>query len=151
MRPGDEVVVLPSGRTTTVAGIDTPEGQLGVAAAGQSVVLRLTDDVDVARGHLVAARAGAPEPLRELGATVCVLTDRPLRTRDRLLVKHGTATVTAVVTGITSRIDLDELASVPADELVLNDIGHPRRLLGTGGPCARQTGTGTPCARMGWV
>jgi sulfate adenylyltransferase subunit 1 len=126
VRVGDPVTVLPSGRSTHVAGIDTPDGPLEEAVAPQSVVVRLEDDVDVARGDLVAAADGAPEPVRELAGTVCVLTDRPLRGRDRLLLKHGTATATVLVAAVAGRLDLDTLADAPADALRLNDIGHVR-------------------------
>ncbi len=98
VRPGDEVVVLPSGRRTTVAGIDRADAtggvhELDVAFAPQSVVLRLTDDIDIARGDLIAA-ADAPGLLtREITGTVAVLSDRTLRPRDRLLLRVGTRTV----------------------------------------------------------
>ena len=92
VRVGDEVVVLPSGRRTTVAGIDTANGELTEAFAPMSVALRLADDIDVARGDLVAAAAQAPEPTRDLVATVCWLSDVPLSRKSRLLLKHTTRT-----------------------------------------------------------
>ena len=121
---GDEVVVHPSGLRSTVAGIDLGEQSLDVAVAPQSVTIRLTDDVDVSRGDLLAA-ATDPVPLRqEVTALACWLGDEPLRPGARLLVKHGSRTVLAMVRSIDGRLDLDALRLAPAGELALNDIGR---------------------------
>ena len=121
---GDPLVVLPSGRRSTVAGIDTPDGPLDTAAAGRSVVVRLADDVDVARGDLLAVdREPRPAALRELVATVCWLSDRPLRPGDRFALRHTTRDVRAVVDAVRSRLDVATLDQADATELSLNDIG----------------------------
>ena len=121
---GDPLVVLPSGRRSTVAGIDTPDGPLDTAAAGRSVVVRLVDDVDVARGDLLAVdREPRPAALRELVATVCWLSDRPLRPGDRFALRHTTRDVRAVVDAVRSRLDVATLDQADATELSLNDIG----------------------------
>jgi sulfate adenylyltransferase subunit 1 len=121
---GDPIVVLPSGRRSTVAGIDTPGGPLDTAAAGRSVVVRLADDVDVARGDLLAVdREPRPAALRELVATVCWLADRPLRPGDRFALRHTTRDVRAVVDAVRSRLDVATLDQADATELSLNDIG----------------------------
>ena len=121
---GDPLVVLPSGRHSTVAGIDTPDGPLETAAAGRSVVVRLTDDVDVARGDLLAVdREPRPAALRGLVATVCWLSDRPLRPGDRFALRHTTRDVRAVVDAVRSRLDVATLNQAEATELTLNDIG----------------------------
>ena len=126
VRVGDEVVVLPSGRRTTVAGIDTANGELTEAFAPMSVALRLADDIDVARGDLVAAAAQAPEPTRDLVATVCWLSDVPLSRKSRLLLKHTTRTTRAIVSAVDGVLDLDQVQIVPGDDLALNDIGRVR-------------------------
>jgi len=124
VRVGDEVVVLPSGSRTTVVGIDLGERSLDVAVAPQSVSLRLAHDVDVSRGDLIAAAAD-PVPLRqEVTALACWLGDDELRPGARLLVKHGSRTVLAVVRSVDGRLDLDALRLAPADRLGLNDIGR---------------------------
>ncbi|MET9853395.1 GTP-binding protein [Streptomyces sp. NPDC006450] len=121
---GDAVTVLPSGRTTTVAAIDALGTCTRTARTGQSVTLRLADELDVARGDLIAPVADAPTPVREIVATVCHLHERPLRAGDRVLVKHTTRTVKAVVQEIGSRLCLDDLSHEPdPGELVANDIG----------------------------
>ncbi len=121
---GDEVVVLPSGRRSSVVGIDLGAQSLTEAHAPQSVTLRLADDIDISRGDVIAAAAEAPEPVGETTAVVCWLGDAPLRPDARLLLKHGTRTVRAIVATIDSRLDLDALAPVPAESLSLNDIGR---------------------------
>ena len=123
-RVGDEVRVLPGGQRTRIVGIDRPGGgRAERAGAGRSVTLRLGDEIDVARGDLIAADPG-PEPVSTLDATVCWLGDRALHVGDRLLVKHTTRTVTAIVTAIDGRLDLAALDEEQADELALNDIGR---------------------------
>jgi len=126
VRVGDQVVVLPSGRQTTIAGIDTADGELAEAFAPRSVALRLTDDIDVARGDLIAAASSAPEPTRDLVATVCWLSVAPLSKHSRVLLKHTTRTTRAVVSAVDGVLDLDALQIVAAHDLGLNDIGRLR-------------------------
>ncbi len=127
LRAGDPIVVLPSGRTSRVAGIDTPDGELDVAPAGRSVVVRLADDLDVARGDLLAVdRDPRPAVTRELTATVCWLAEPPLRAGDRYLLRHATREVRAVVDAVLSRLDVAQVTRTQASELALNDIGELR-------------------------
>jgi len=126
VRLGDEVVVLPSGRRTTISGIDTADGELAEAFAPRSISLRLTDDIDVARGDLIAAVTCAPEPTRDLVATVCWLSDVPLSRRSRVLLKHTTRTTRAIISAVDGVLDLDAARIVPAEDLGLNDIGRLR-------------------------
>ncbi|MFF8411745.1 sulfate adenylyltransferase subunit 1 [Streptomyces omiyaensis] len=125
-RPGDAVVVLPSGRRTTIAGIDRlGERDVDAARAEESVTIRLADDVDVARGDLIAAVDQAPRVTREVTATVCHIADRPLRAGDRVLLRHGTAVVRAVVRSLDSVLDLETLRRLPGPgALKANDIGR---------------------------
>ncbi|MDQ1750194.1 MAG: sulfate adenylyltransferase subunit 1 [Pseudonocardiales bacterium] len=124
---GDKVQVLPSGRVSVVAGIDTPTGELSEAPAGRSVTVRLEDDVDIARGDLIVVD-GDPAPVvtRELQATVCWLTDRPLRAADRYQLRHTTRDVRAIVDAVESKLDIATVTPIPASELNLNDIGTVR-------------------------
>ncbi len=126
VRVGDPVVVLPGGGRTTVAAIDTADGELTEAFAPRSVALRLADDIDVARGDLIAAATDAPVPTQDLEGTVCWLFDRALLPGARVLVKHTTRTVQAVVRDVVGRLDLDSLDLEPAERLQLNDIGRVR-------------------------
>ena len=136
VRVGDPVVVLPSGRHSRVAGIDLGERSLEEAVEGQSVTVRLTDDIDVARGDTLAAAGDAPQVLTEVDARVSWLSEEPLRPRARVLLKHGAQTVQAIVRAIEGRLDLDDLTTVPADRLELNDIGLVRLRLASPVPLA---------------
>ncbi|HET8893119.1 MAG TPA: GTP-binding protein [Gaiellaceae bacterium] len=122
-RAGDEVVVLPSGLRSRVAAID-PDDE---AVPGQSVAIRLADNLDVSRGDMLADPDAPPIVARELQARVCWMSERPLEPRARLAVKHTTRTVRAVVDELVSVTDIHTLADVRAPErLALNDIGIVR-------------------------
>jgi sulfate adenylyltransferase subunit 1 (EFTu-like GTPase family) len=122
-REGDEVVVLPSGLRTRVATVE-PAGE---ALPGESVTIRLADDVDASRGDLLADPDEPPAVVRELEARVCWMSEQPLQPRAKLAVKHTTRSVRAVVDELVSVVDVRTLADVPASErLELNDIGVVR-------------------------
>jgi sulfate adenylyltransferase subunit 1 len=124
-RVGDRVTVHPSGRTTTVEGIDALGSSVREAWAPQSVTLRLADDLDISRGDLIAAADATVAPSQDLTATVCHLHDRPLKPGARVLLKHTTRTVKAIVKEIPSRLTLDDLSQHPEPgELVANEIGR---------------------------
>jgi sulfate adenylyltransferase subunit 1 len=123
LRPGDEVTVLPSGQRTKVVAVDRLGRRTDIAYAPMSVAVALADDLDVARGDLLVRPGEEPATTRELAATVCWLAERPLRGADRLLVKHTTRTVRAILTSIEHRLDVDSLGREPTDALQLNDVG----------------------------
>ena len=133
---GDEVVVLPSGRRTTVTGINLGAQPVPAARAGQSVSLELADDIDVARGDVIAGPRGLPPLVREIDAHVAWLSERPLHAGERVLVKHGARTVRALAAGIEGVLDLGDLTVSPADRLALNDIGRLRLRLAEPLPAA---------------
>ena len=124
---GDDVIALPSGSHSSVVGIDTPDGPVSCAAAGQSITVLLRDEIDVGRGEVLAHPQQAPRVVTELDADLCWLADRPLRAGARVLVKHGTRTVRAIVTELTGRLDLHTLRhTAPPAALELNEIGGAR-------------------------
>jgi sulfate adenylyltransferase large subunit len=145
-RAGDEVVVLPSGRRTRVAAVETADGPLESAVAGQSVTIRLEDDIDVGRGDVLADPERPPTVARELEATVCWMAERPLEPGARVAVKSTTRSVRAVVEELVSAIDIHTLEDVAAPErLELNDIGRVRLRLAEPlvvDPYARNRATG---------
>ena len=123
VRPGDRVRVLPSGRETRVARIVTADGDLAVAAAGQSVMLTLADETDVSRGDVIAA-AEAPCPVADqFEATIVWMDDKPMPQGRAYLVKIGTITATATVAPLKYTVNVDTLEHTAADALHLNDIG----------------------------
>ncbi|MGW0673047.1 sulfate adenylyltransferase subunit 1, partial [Streptomyces sp. NPDC002746] len=134
-RVGDAVTVLPSGRTSAVTGIDLLGRSVHTARAPQSVTLLLADDIDISRGDLIVPSADAPPTTQDVEATVCHVADRPLTIGQRVLIKHTTRTVKAIVKDIPSRLTLDDLSQHPAPgQLVANDIG--RVLVRTAEPLA---------------
>ncbi|MFJ8536922.1 sulfate adenylyltransferase subunit 1 [Streptomyces sp. NPDC093591] len=121
---GQQVTVLPSGRTTTIAAIDVLGEAAETAWAPQSITMRLADDLDVSRGDVIAPSDRPPTLTDEITATVCHLADTPLTAGDRVLLRHGTRTVTAKVKAIGSRLTLADLSQQPdPGRLVVNDIG----------------------------
>ncbi len=129
LAPGDEIVVLPSGRTSRIAAIDGQEGEIQEAFPPMSVALRLEDDVDVGRGDLIARVADAPPAAREIVADICWMAEQPLRERGRYAIKHTTRSARAIVDSIEHVIDIHTLAPNGHGgeaELGLNDIGRVR-------------------------
>lgn len=124
---GDEVSVISPGhepRTTTVIGIDFAGQSLEEAAAPQSVAIRLADEIDIARGDTIAAAGTVRESTADLYASLAWLSPKPLREGQKVLVKHGTRTVQALVRNVTGKLDLATFNVEPASNLELNDIGH---------------------------
>ena len=124
VRPGDEILALPSGRRTRVRSINTWEGDLALAHAPQSVVLTLEDEVDLSRGEMIAAVAAPPHKTTRFNATIVWMQNKPLEPGATYLLKHTTQTVRAQVAEIRSRIDVVNLAEGEAEQLGLNDIGE---------------------------
>ncbi|MFK0252208.1 sulfate adenylyltransferase subunit 1 [Streptomyces sp. NPDC090445] len=125
LRVGEPVTVLPSGRTSVIEGIDALGESVDIAWAPQSVTLRLKDDIDISRGDLIAPAASAPATTQDVEATVCHVADQPLAVGARVLLKHTTRTVKAIVKEIPSRLTLDDLSQHPnPGQLVANDIGR---------------------------
>ncbi|WP_258803016.1 sulfate adenylyltransferase subunit 1 [Pseudarthrobacter sp. NS4] len=127
VKVGDKVSVLTPGqgpRTTTVVGIDFAGASLEEAAAPQSVAIRLAEEFDVARGDTIAAAGTVREASADLYASLCWLSPKPLREGAKVLVKHGTRTVQALVRNVGGKLDLASFKLEPASTLELNDIGH---------------------------
>jgi sulfate adenylyltransferase large subunit len=126
-QPGDEVVVLPSGRRSRVAAVETLDGELELAVPPQSVTIRLEDDIDVSRGDMLSDPERPPTVARELRAQVCWMSERPLERGVKLAVKHTTRSSRAVVDDIESVVDLHTLENRMAPELLgLNDLAVVR-------------------------
>jgi sulfate adenylyltransferase subunit 1 len=125
---GDAVSVEPSGRTTTVAALQILGRAVEVAPVGAAVAVELAHDLDASRGDLVVAVGPvAPTVASEVGADVCWMQERPLRTGDRVFLKGGTRTVRAIVERIDGRFDVAAGALTEGTgELHLNDIGRVR-------------------------
>ena len=125
LRPGDEVMVLPSGLTTTVASIDTFDGPVDEAYPPMSVTVRLTDDLDISRGDMICRPHNRPTVGQDLDGMVCWMTEQPVRQGDFLALKHTTRWVRAVVRDIHYRLDVNTLhRDEHATSLGLNEVGR---------------------------
>ncbi|MDI2027011.1 GTP-binding protein [Saccharopolyspora sp. TS4A08] len=125
--PGEEVLHLPSGMRSRVVAVDSADAELELGRAPQSVALRLAEDIDVGRGDMLCAPDGPPVAAEELTASVCWMSPKsPLTPGTRLLLKHTTRVVKAIVTEVRERLDVTTLERGPAESLQLNDIGEVR-------------------------
>ncbi|MBV8594391.1 MAG: sulfate adenylyltransferase subunit CysN [Caulobacteraceae bacterium] len=121
-RPGDAVKVLPSGRETRLARIVTRDGDLDLAIAGQGVTLTFEDEVDCSRGDVIVAAAAPPQIADQFEATLVWMAEAPLFPGRAYLAKLATRTVSASITDIKYKIDVNTLANQPARDLALNEI-----------------------------
>jgi bifunctional enzyme CysN/CysC len=124
-RPGDDVLVMPAGRTTRIAQIDTFDGSLVEATPPRSVTILLEDDLDVSRGDLICRPHNRPVASQDLEATVCWMHERALRAGATYAIKHTTRGARARVQALRYRIDINTLhRDQTATALELNDIGR---------------------------
>ena len=125
LRPGDEVLALPSGRRTRVEAITVMDQVRVAAAAGDSVTLLLADQLDVSRGDMLVGLVRAPRVLKAFAAKLCWLAETPLSPQSRYLLKHTTRNVKAKFASIDYRVDVQTLDRKPLDsEVRMNDIVH---------------------------
>ena len=125
LKPGDDVLVLPSGMTSRIAGVDLFNEEIDEAFPPMSVTVRLEDDVDVSRGDMICRPQNAPTPSQDIDAMVCWMTNQPLRPRQKLSIKHTTRSARALVKDIQYRLDVNTLhRDQDSKELGLNEIGR---------------------------
>jgi len=126
LKPGDEVMHLPSGLTTTIKRIVGPNGPVDEAFPPMSVTLLLDNDIDISRGDMICRPGNQPQVTQDVQAMVSWMTDAPaLAPRSRLIVKHTTKTVKAMVRDIAYRLDVNTLhRDEAATSLGLNEIGR---------------------------
>jgi bifunctional enzyme CysN/CysC len=126
LKVGDEVMHLPSGLSTTVERIDTVNGPIGEAYPPMSVTLVLADDLDISRGDMICRPHNQPSSSQDIEAMVCWMADlRDLTPGTRLIVKHTTRTVKAIVRDLQYRIDVNTLhRDESATGLKLNEVGR---------------------------
>jgi bifunctional enzyme CysN/CysC len=127
LKPGDDVIVLPSGLRSTIESIDSADGPVEEAYPPMSVTVRLTDDIDISRGDMICRPHNQPRSTQDVEAMVCWLTDEPLRVRGMYAVKHTTRSARAQVRAVDYRIDVNTLhRDETAETLSLNEIGRIR-------------------------
>jgi bifunctional enzyme CysN/CysC len=123
VRPGDAVRIVPSGKTSTVKSIETFDGQLDEAVAGQSVTLTLSDEVDCSRGDVIAAADDPAQASDQFSATLVWMDDEPMKPGRGYWLKIGAQMVTATVQPPKYEIDVNSLEHLAAKTLGLNGIG----------------------------
>ncbi len=128
LKPGDEVVVLPSGFSTRIAAIDTADGPVDEAFSPMSVTVRLEDELDVSRGDMICRPHNRPTVTQDIDAVVCWMDDTATLVPGRKYVlKHTTRSVRAIVKEVQHRIDINSLHRDDSTlELSLNEIGRVR-------------------------
>jgi bifunctional enzyme CysN/CysC len=127
LKPGDEVVVLPSGFTSKVEAVETFEGPVDEAFAPMSVTVRLADDIDISRGDMICRPSNQPTPSQDVDAMLCWMTDKPLRPGAKYAIKHTTRWARAMVKDLNYAVDVNTLhRDESATQLGLNDIGRVR-------------------------
>ena len=126
IRPGDEVMHLPSGFTTKVRAVEAAGKPVDEAFPPMSVTLLLDDDVDISRGDMICRPHNRPTVTQDVEAMVCwMVSDKPLTPRSRLVVKHTSRTVKAIVRDLHYRIDVNTLhRDEDATQLGLNEVGR---------------------------
>jgi len=123
---GDEIVALPTGKPSKVIAIDTCDGELDEAFAGQSVTIRLEDEIDISRGDMIVKPDNLPRVTRRFDAHLVWMHEKPLDTEKAYLVKHTTQTVRAQIDKIYFEVDMETLEEKPSDGITLNDIAKVR-------------------------
>lgn len=125
LRPGDEVVVLPSGLPTRIRSIDTADGEVDEAYPPMSVTVRLEDEIDVSRGDMISRPNNQPSPSQDIDAMVCWMDSEPLTVGGKYAVKHTTRSARAMVKDILYELDINSLhRSQTPGALGMNAIGR---------------------------
>ncbi len=124
VRVGDEVVVLPSARRSTVKQVLGPDGPLAVASTGQAVTLTLADEIDVSRGDVIAAAGDPPEVADQFAAHVLWMDDAALLPGRPYWLQIGSRTVAANISEIKHRVDVNTQERLAAKRLELNEVGY---------------------------
>jgi sulfate adenylyltransferase large subunit len=123
IRPGDEIVALPSGRTSRVASITTFDGDLDQASAPQSITLTLEDELDISRGDLLVTPSDRPHHATKIEATLVWFDAQRLESHKPYLLKHGAQALNARIPRVLHRTNIHSLEQEAVHSLAMNDIG----------------------------
>ncbi|BCJ58669.1 sulfate adenylyltransferase subunit CysN [Micromonospora endophytica] len=128
LKPGDEVMVLPSGFTSRITSVETADGPVAEAFPPMSVTVRLQDEIDISRGDMICRPNNAPAVAQDIEAMICWMDEtRPLQVGGRYAIKHTTRAARTIVRGLHYRLDINTLhRDETATELRLNEIGRVR-------------------------
>ena len=124
-KPGDKVVALPSGFTSTIKSIDTMNGPIEEAFAPMSVTLTLEDEIDISRGDMIVRENNQPNVTQDVDIMVCWLNEKPLQVRGKYAIKHTSNDVRCIVKEVKYKVDINTLHRLEEDkEIKMNDIGR---------------------------
>ncbi len=123
VKPGDPIRVLPSGKESRVARIVTNDGDLEQAISGQSITLTLTDEIDISRGDILASTDSPPSVADQFEATLVWMTEEPMLPGRPYMMKIGARTVTANISTLKYKVNVNTLEHVAVTKLELNEIG----------------------------
>ena len=124
-KPGDEVTVLPSGFTTHVKAIHSPDGELEEAFAPQSVCLTLTEEIDISRGDTLVKTNNPPRVEQDIEAMICWFSAKPMPPRAKLVIRHTTQETKAIIQEVKYHVDINTLHKIEGvDGFAMNDIGR---------------------------
>jgi bifunctional enzyme CysN/CysC len=126
IQPGEEIVVLPSGKQSKVKSIVTFGAELEEAFAGDSVILTLEDEIDISRGDMIVRTRNLPQVANQLECTLCWMSEEPMNPKGSYILQHTTRQVRAYISEINYRIDVDTLHREAAETFHLNEIGRVR-------------------------
>lgn len=121
---GDEVRVLPSGKTSKISKIVTYDGDLGYAFAPQAITLCLEDDIDISRGDVIAKSDNLPAISGSMEANIVWMDSDPMKIGKDYLIKHTTKTVKGSFTEVLHEFDPDDITEKSSEFLSLNEIGR---------------------------
>jgi sulfate adenylyltransferase subunit 1 len=124
-KPGDKVKILPSGFTTTIKSVEDQNGKIKEAFAPMSVVIQLSDDIDVSRGDMIVRENNVPAISKELDVTICWMNTKKLRPKNTYILRHTTKETKCIVKELKYKLDINTLHRLEdATELGLNEIGR---------------------------
>jgi sulfate adenylyltransferase subunit 1 len=124
-KPGDEVTVLPSGFTTKVKAIHSPDGEQEEAFAPQSVCITLTEEIDISRGDTLVKTNNPPKVSQDIEAMICWFSAKPMPPKAKLVLRHTTQETKAIIQDVRYHVDINSLHKVEdVDGFSMNDIGR---------------------------
>jgi len=124
IRSGEPIAVLPSGKTTKIKSIETYDGSLEQASAGDSIVITLQDELDISRGDMIVRQSNLPQNSQTIDAMLCWMDNTAMKTGQYYLLKHNTKKVKAFITHINYKIDVNSLHREDGSAFELNEIGR---------------------------
>lgn len=124
VRPGDEIVALPSGLSSKVKEIVTRDGNLDIAYPRDSIAITLEDEIDISRGDMIVRKDNVPTIRNEFESFLCWMNEKALDTSKQYILQHTSRQVQVFIEEVFYRMNVDTLSREETDELKLNEIGR---------------------------